>query len=42
MFIQKKGLKSKIAFGPFLVIGMLVMLFWRDEIFEFIKRIYGI
>lgn len=42
MLLQKRGLKSKIAFGPFLVIGILVMLFWRDTIFEFVKRIYGI
>lgn len=42
MFLQKRGLKSKIAFGPFLVIGILIILFWRDGIFELIKRIYGV
>lgn len=42
MFFQKKGLKSKIAFGPFLVIGILIMLFWRDTIFEVVKKIYGV
>lgn len=42
MILGKRGLKSKIAFGPFLVIGMLVILFWRDQIYELIKRIYGV
>jgi len=42
MFLQKRGLKSKIAFGPFMVIGILVMLYWRDSIFEIIRRIYGV
>lgn len=42
MLLQKRGLKSKIAFGPFLVIGILIMLFWRDVIFEFAKKIYGV
>lgn len=42
MLLQKRGLKSKIAFGPFMVIGILVLLFWRDQIFEVVKKIYGI
>ena len=42
MLLQKKGLKSKIAFGPFMVIGILVILFWRDWIFELVKKIYGV
>ena len=33
-------LKSKIAFGPFLVIGTVVMLFWGEKITEMIKKIY--
>ncbi len=42
MVLKKKGLKSKIAFGPFMVIGMLMMFFWGDQIFEVIKKIYGV
>lgn len=42
MLLQKKGLKSKIAFGPFMVMGILVMLFWRDVIFDFIRKLYGV
>lgn len=38
---KNKKLKSKIAFGPFLVIGTVTMLFWGDKILEMIKRIYG-
>ncbi len=41
MLSKKRGLKSKIAFGPFLVTGMFVVLFWRDQIFALIKKIYG-
>ena len=37
----KKKLKSKVAFGPFLVIGTVIMLFWGEKIMEMIKRIYG-
>jgi len=36
----RKKLKSKIAFGPFLIIGGLVMLFWGDEILKWVIRIY--
>jgi len=38
----RKKLKSKIAFGPFLVIGALVMLFWGEGILRAILRIYGL
>jgi len=40
--IKNKKFKSKIAFGPFLVIGTVVMLFWGERILEIIKKIYGI
>jgi len=42
MLLQKRGLKSKIAFGPFLVLGTITMIFWQTQIFELISRIYGI
>lgn len=41
MLLKRKGLKSKIAFGPFLVFGMMIMLFWKDEIIGIMRRIYG-
>lgn len=41
IFLGKKKLKSKIAFGPFLVLGMVVMMFWQKEIFQLINKIYG-
>ena len=41
IIFKKKKLKSKIAFGPFLVIGTVVMLFWGEKIMEIIKRVYG-
>jgi len=39
--LHKKKLKSKIPFGPFIVIGTMVMLFWGEKIMEIIKRLYG-
>ncbi|MEK7495653.1 MAG: prepilin peptidase [Patescibacteria group bacterium] len=41
IILKHKKLKSKIAFGPFLVIGTVVMLGWGEKIMEIIKRIYG-
>lgn len=41
ILFKHKKLKSKIAFGPFLVIGTVVMLFWGEKILEGIRRIYG-
>jgi prepilin signal peptidase PulO-like enzyme (type II secretory pathway) len=32
VLLKKKGMKSMIAFGPFLVIGTLIMLFWGEKI----------
>lgn len=42
LVLGKKGLKSRIAFGPFLVLGMLIMLFWQGEIWVLIQKIYGL
>ena len=42
IIFKNKKLKSKIAFGPFLVIGMVVMLFWGEKILEIIRKIYGL
>jgi len=42
IIFKNKKLKSKIAFGPFLVIGTVTMLFWGESILEIIKRIYGL
>ncbi len=41
MILKHKKLKSKIAFGPFLVIGTVTMLFWGEKILEIIKKMYG-
>ena len=42
IIFKNKKLKSKIAFGPFLVIGTVTMLFWGERVVEIIKRIYGL
>ena len=41
IFSKQKKLKSKIAFGPFLVIGTTVILFFQQPIFDLIKKIYN-
>ncbi len=41
IFSKKSKLKSKIAFGPFIVMGSLMMIFYQKEIFEIIKKFYG-
>lgn len=41
ILLKKKKIKSKIPFGPFIVIGTIVMLFWGEKIMEGIKKIYG-
>ncbi len=41
MLLRQRGLKSKIAFGPFMVIGMLTMFFLKDQVLAFIQKVYG-
>lgn len=38
---RKKGMKSAVPFGPFLVIGMLVAGVWGDSLINIIKKMYG-
>ncbi|GAB4219485.1 MAG: A24 family peptidase [Candidatus Microgenomates bacterium] len=42
IFLQLKKLKSKIAFGPFIIIGVVLMLVYGDKILEMVKKYYGI
>jgi len=42
LLIQKrKGMKSEVPFGPFLIIGMLVAGVWGDVLITIIKKMYG-
>ncbi|MBI5126870.1 prepilin peptidase [Candidatus Roizmanbacteria bacterium] len=41
MILNKKKLKSKIAFGPFIVFGLLVMLFFGEKILSLITLLYS-
>ncbi len=36
MMMRKIDMKTKIAFGPFLVIGLITGLFWGNKIFEWL------
>jgi len=40
IILKKKKLKSKIAFGPFLVLGMILLFFARSQIWSLIYLIY--
>ncbi|KKP72449.1 MAG: Type 4 prepilin-like protein leader peptide-processing enzyme [Candidatus Roizmanbacteria bacterium GW2011_GWA2_35_19] len=40
LLLKNRKLKSRIAFGPFLVIGLVTMLFWADKIYGLIDMIY--
>jgi prepilin signal peptidase PulO-like enzyme (type II secretory pathway) len=37
---QRKKLKSMIAFGPFLILGTLVMLFFEKDVWALIHRLF--
>jgi len=39
---QKLKIKSKIAFGPFLVIGTIGVLIWGPQLKDIVYRLYGI
>lgn len=41
IMLKKKGLKSKVAFGPFMVTGLVAVMLAGGQIFEVIKRVYG-
>jgi leader peptidase (prepilin peptidase)/N-methyltransferase len=38
---KKKGMKSAVPFGPFLIIGMMVAGVWGDPLIQIIKKMYG-
>ncbi len=38
MFLKKKTFRSEIPFGPFLVIGTIVAIFWGEEIVKWYGR----
>ena len=42
LIFGKNGLKSKIAFGPFLVLGTIIMLFWSEKIYAIFDKILGV
>jgi len=39
--IKKKRLKSKVAFGPFLVLGVIITCIWQRELAKMIFYFYG-
>lgn len=41
LITKKLKMKSKIAFGPFLIIATFVMFFFQENIVEAIKKLYG-
>lgn len=41
LLLGKKGMKSAVPFGPFLIIGMLIAGVWGDTLIAIIRKIYG-
>jgi len=41
IFARQKSLKSEVPFGPFLVVGTLVALFWGESIVNWYLSFYG-
>ena len=41
LILKKANRKSKIAFGPFLIIGMILSFVLQKQILEFIINLYG-
>lgn len=42
LILKKKKMKSKIAFGPFIVLGVIILMLFQSQVFGLIQRIYGI
>lgn len=42
LFFRKKGMKSKIPFGPFLLAGLLLMIYYFEPISSFLRYSYGL
>jgi len=40
LILGKKKMKSEIAFGPFLVLGMLTMLFFENNVLNYIRQFF--
>jgi len=41
LLTRKKGMKSKVPFGPFLILGMYLMIFFDNDIMYWIMKAYG-
>ena len=38
---RKKGMKSEVPFGPFLIVGMMIAGVWGDTLITIVKKMYG-
>jgi leader peptidase (prepilin peptidase)/N-methyltransferase len=37
---QKKGMKSTVPFGPFLILGMVIVAVWGDTLIAVVRSMY--
>ncbi len=42
MFFKRRKIKSKIAFGPFIVLAMFIALFFNAQLLSFLHSLWGI
>lgn len=40
IFLRRKKFNSQVPFGPFIIIGTVIIMFWGEKIMEIIKNIY--
>jgi len=40
--LKKKKMKSKVAFGPFLIFGIITIVVFKDMIYVWMMRVYGV
>ena len=41
ILLKRKKIRSKIAFGPFLALGTIVMIFFGDPVSNFLAKLFG-
>jgi len=41
LLLKLGGRKTKIPFGPYLILGFYLMIFFEQEVYLIVSRVYG-